>query len=86
VIRGLSIQTAKQLPRFHESFSIIGHEVASQDGPGHQQVFSIVGWTTTPEGRTWRTTPVRASSKKSGQRSAAERLLDLLVEEEIARR
>jgi len=63
-----------------------GYEVASQDGPSHQPVFSIVAWTTTPDGRTWRTTPVCASSKKSGQRSAAERLLELLVEQGITRR
>ena len=63
-----------------------GYEVASQDGPSHQPVFSIVGWATTPDGRTWRTAPVCASSKKSGQRSAAERLLDLLVEQGITRR
>ena len=29
-----------------------GYEVASQDGPSHQPVFSIVGWATTPDGRT----------------------------------
>ena len=63
-----------------------GYEVASQDGPSHQPVFSIVGWATTPDGRTWRNAPVCASSKKSGQRSAADRLLDLLVEQGITRR
>jgi dsRNA-specific ribonuclease len=63
-----------------------GYEVASQDGPSHQPVFSIVGWATTPDGRTWRTAPVCASSKKLGQRSAAESLLDVLVEQGITRR
>ncbi|MGO8748618.1 MAG: putative dsRNA-binding protein [Thermoguttaceae bacterium] len=64
----------------------LGYEVASQDGPSHQPVFSIVAWTTTPDGRTWRSAAVSASSKKSGQRSAAESLLDVLVEHGITRR
>jgi len=63
-----------------------GYEVASQDGPSHQPVFSIVAWMTTPDGRTWRSAVVSASSKKSGQRSAAEGLLDVLVEHGITRR
>jgi len=64
----------------------LGYEVVDEDSPSHQPVFSIVAWTTTPDGQTWRTAPVRASSKKSGQRSAAESLLDLLVEHGITRR
>jgi Cft2 family RNA processing exonuclease/dsRNA-specific ribonuclease len=63
-----------------------GYEVTDQDGPSHQPVFSIVARATTPDGRTWRTAPVCASSKKSGQRSAAENLLDLLVEHGVTRR
>jgi dsRNA-specific ribonuclease len=63
-----------------------GYEVVNEDGPSHQPVFSIVAWTTTPDGQTWHTAPVRGSSKKSGQRSAAEGLLALLVEHGITRR
>ena len=63
-----------------------GYEVVNENGPSHQPVFSIIAWTTTPDGQTWRTAPVRGSSKKSGQRSAAEGLLELLVEHGITRR
>jgi hypothetical protein len=62
-----------------------GYEVPDQEGPSHLPVFSIIAWATTPDGRTWRTAPLCASSKKSGQRSAAESLLDLLVEQGITR-
>ena len=63
-----------------------GYEVVHEDGPSHQPLFSTVAWATTPDGQTLRTDPVRASSKKSGQRSAAAGLLDLLVERGITRR
>jgi Cft2 family RNA processing exonuclease/dsRNA-specific ribonuclease len=63
-----------------------GYEVVNEEGPSHQPVFSIVAWTTTPDGQSWRTAPVRGASKKSGQRSAAEGLLALLVEHGVTRR
>jgi dsRNA-specific ribonuclease len=63
-----------------------GYDVVQQDGPSHQPVFAVVAWATTEDGRAWRTAPVSAQSKKSGQRSAAERLLDELVEHGITRR
>jgi dsRNA-specific ribonuclease len=63
-----------------------GYDVVQEDSPSHQPVFSVVAWATTADGRTWRADPVRASTKKSGQRSAAERLLDSLVEHRITRR
>jgi hypothetical protein len=37
--------------------------VASQDGPSHQPVFSIVAWATTPGGRTWRSVAVAIGKK-----------------------
>ncbi len=63
-----------------------GYEVVHEGGPSHQPVFSIVAWSTTPDGQTWRADPVHATSKKSGQRAAAESLLGLLVEHGITRR
>jgi Cft2 family RNA processing exonuclease/dsRNA-specific ribonuclease len=63
-----------------------GYDVGNEGGPSHQPVFSIVAWATTPEGQTWRAAPIRAASKKSGQRSAAESLLDLLVKQGVTRR
>jgi dsRNA-specific ribonuclease len=63
-----------------------GYELIDQTGPSHQPTFSTVAWATIPDGRTLRTEPVTASSKKSGQRAAADRLLDLLVHEGITRR
>jgi dsRNA-specific ribonuclease len=62
-----------------------GYDVVQQEGPSHQPVFSVVARATTEDGRTFTTEPVRASSKKSGQRAAAEKLLDLLVEHGITR-
>lgn len=62
-----------------------GYEVVGEEGPSHQPVFSIVAWGTAPDGQTWRTAPVRASSKKSGQRSAAESLLEVLSQQGITR-
>ena len=56
-----------------------GYDVVHEEGPSHQPVFSTVAWATTPDGQNWRVSPVRASSKKAGQRSAAEQLLELLV-------
>jgi dsRNA-specific ribonuclease len=63
----------------------VGYDVVQQEGPSHQPVFSVVARATTEDGGTFTTDPVRASSKKSGQRSAAEELLDLLVEQGITR-
>lgn len=63
-----------------------GCDVVQEGGPSHQPVFAAVAWATTPAGQTWRTDPVRASSKKSAQRSAAERLLKILVEQGITGR
>jgi dsRNA-specific ribonuclease len=63
----------------------VGYEVVQQDGPSHNPVFSTVAWATTEDGQSWTTDPVRTSSKKSGQRAAADRLLDLLVEQGITR-
>jgi dsRNA-specific ribonuclease len=63
-----------------------GYEVVQEGGPSHQPVFATVAWATTPDGRTWRTVPVRASSKKAGQRSAAESLVDILVEQGVTGR
>jgi len=62
-----------------------GYEVVQEGGPSHQPVFSIVAWTTTHDGQTWRAAAVRASSKKSGQRLAAESLLEMLVDQGITR-
>ena len=56
-----------------------GYDVVPEGGPSHQPVFATVAWASTPDGQTWRTDPVRASSKKSAQRSAAASLLDILV-------
>jgi dsRNA-specific ribonuclease len=63
----------------------VGYEIVQNDGPSHNPVFSMVASATAEGGRTWTTAPVRASSKKSGQRLAAESLLDLLVEQGITR-
>jgi dsRNA-specific ribonuclease len=62
-----------------------GYDVVDQEGPSHQPVFSMVAWGTGEDGQRWTTEPVRTSSKKSCQRAAAERLLDLLVEHGITR-
>jgi dsRNA-specific ribonuclease len=63
-----------------------GYEVLDPTGPSHQPSFSVVGWATTPDGRTIRTEPVVAPAKKAGQRLAADRLLDLLVQAGLSRR
>jgi len=63
-----------------------GFELLDQTGPSHQPTFTVVAWATVPDGRTIRTEPVNALSKKSGQRTAADRLLDRLVDEGITRR
>jgi dsRNA-specific ribonuclease len=63
----------------------IGYKVLQQEGPSHQPVFSIVAWATADDGRTWSTEPVSAPSKKAGQRAAADKLLDLLVEQGVTR-
>jgi len=63
-----------------------GYELLDETGPSHQPTFSIVAWATLPDSRTVRTEPSNASSKKSGQQAAADRLLDLLVHEGITRR
>ncbi len=61
------------------------YEITRKGGPSHQPVFEVVGHVTMPEGRTWTTEPIAAPSKKVGQRVAADRLLDLLIEQEITR-
>ena len=63
-----------------------GYEVVDAGGPSHLPVFTIVAWALLPGGETVRGDAVRASSKKAGQRSAADALLDLLVEQGITRR
>jgi dsRNA-specific ribonuclease len=63
-----------------------GYEVLDQTGPSHQPTFSVVAWATTPDGTTFRTDPIQAPSKKSGQRLAAEQLFDLLVTAGLSRR
>jgi Cft2 family RNA processing exonuclease/dsRNA-specific ribonuclease len=62
-----------------------GYDVVDQLGPSHQPVFSVIAWSTTTDGQTWRAAPVQASSKKSAQRAAAAALLDLLVQHGITR-
>lgn len=63
----------------------VGYKVIQQEGPSHQPVFSMIAWATTDDGRTWSAEPVNAASKKAAQRAAAEKLLDLLVEQGITR-
>jgi dsRNA-specific ribonuclease len=63
-----------------------GYELLDQTGPSHQPTFTVVAWATTSHGQTVRTEPTGAPSKKSAQRTAADRLLDLLVDEGITRR
>ena len=63
-----------------------GYELLDQTGPSHQPTFATVAWATLPDGRTLRTEPLNGPSKKAGQRAAADRLLDLLVQEGITRR
>lgn len=63
-----------------------GHELLDQAGPSHQPTFRMIAWATTDDGRTFRTEPAIASSKKAAQRLASELLLDLLVAEGITRR
>jgi len=63
-----------------------GYELLDQSGPSHQPTFTTVAWATTSDGRTIRSEPISGSSKKSGQRAAAGRLLDLLVQEGITGR
>jgi len=63
-----------------------GYELLDQSGPSHHPIFVMVAWATIPDGRTIRTEPISASSKKSAQRTAADHLLDLLIHEGITRR
>jgi ribonuclease-3 len=60
-----------------------GYELLDQSGPSHQPTFTTIAWATMSDGRTIRSEPISGSSKKSGQRAAAGRLLDLLVQEGI---
>jgi dsRNA-specific ribonuclease len=62
-----------------------GYELLDPTGPSHQPTFTVVAWATFADGRTVRAEPVNASSKKFGQRAAADRLLALLVQEGITR-
>ena len=62
------------------------YEVLDQSGPSHQPTFSVVAWATTPDGKTVRTEPVQAPSKKVAQEQAADYLLDLLVAAGLSRR
>jgi len=63
-----------------------GYELLDQRGPSHQPTFTTIAWATLSDGRTIRSEPISGSSKKSGQRAAAGRLLDLLVQEGITGR
>jgi dsRNA-specific ribonuclease len=63
-----------------------GYELLDPSGPSHQPTFTAVAWATIPDGRTIRSEPISGSSKKAGQRAAAGRLLDLLVQEGITGR
>ncbi|MHB8901099.1 MAG: double-stranded RNA binding motif domain-containing protein, partial [Thermoguttaceae bacterium] len=62
-----------------------GYELLDQSGPSHQPTFVVVAWARLPGGRMVGTDPTQAPSKKTAQRLAAERLLDLLVEQEVTR-
>ncbi len=64
----------------------VGYDVLDQTGPSHQPTFAIVAWAKTSAGDMIRAEPVHAPSKKSGQREAADRLLDLLVANGLTRR
>jgi dsRNA-specific ribonuclease len=64
----------------------VGYDVLDQTGPSHQPTFAIVAWAQTSAGDMIRAEPVHAPSKKSGQREAADRLLDLLVANGLTRR
>jgi dsRNA-specific ribonuclease len=63
-----------------------GYDQIGQTGPSHQPTFTMVAWAKLGDGRTLRTDPAHATSKKSAQRAAANALLNLLVEEGITRR
>jgi dsRNA-specific ribonuclease len=60
-----------------------GYEHVGQAGPSHQPTFTVVAWAKTHDGRTLRTDPAQAPSKKTAQRAAAGYLLNLLVDEGI---
>jgi Cft2 family RNA processing exonuclease/dsRNA-specific ribonuclease len=63
-----------------------GYEPLDQAGPSHQPTFTVVAWATAADGRTVRSEPTSGASKKSAQRAAAGRLLDLLVQQGITGR
>ena len=63
-----------------------GYELVDQSGPSHQPTFAFVAWAKLPDGRTLRTEPTHATSKKAAQRAAGERMVDLLVAEGVTRR
>ena len=63
-----------------------GCEFLDQSGPSHQPNFVVVAWARLPDGRTLKTEPASAASKKSAQRAARECLVGLLVEEGVTRR
>jgi dsRNA-specific ribonuclease len=64
----------------------VDYEVVDCSGPSHQPTFAVVARATAGDGQTWRTEPVDAPSKKTGQRAAAGRLLDLLAADGVTRR
>lgn len=63
----------------------VGYELLGQSGPSHQPTFAGLAWAAIADGRTLRTEPVTAPSKKAGQRQAAGRLVDLLIQEGLTR-
>lgn len=62
-----------------------GFDLLDQSGPSHQPTFVVVAWTRLLDGRTLRTEPAHAPSKKAAQRLAGESMVALLVEEGITR-
>ncbi len=62
-----------------------GYDLLDQSGPSHQPTFVVVAWAKLPDGRTVKTEPTPAASKKSAQRAAGERLVELLIAEGVTR-
>jgi len=59
-----------------------------RDIPAHldQPTFTVIARATGSSGQQWRTEPVEGTSKKASQWAAADRLLDLLVQDGITGR
>ena len=53
--------------------------------PSHQPTFVVIAWAKLPDGRTLRTEPAHAASKKAAQRMAGELMVNLLVQEGVTR-